>query len=107
MGWLFARIFLPFLLSGGILSVLPMALGPAGTLSGSQEFLNKATATIGIVLGLAAMLGLLVARQERAKRLTVVFACISVLFLAATYLIAADSFCWRGTVAGDGACAWE
>ena len=93
--WLFARILLPFLLSGAILSVLPLALGVAGTLPGPYDFLNKLTATLGIVLGLAAMLGLLIARQDRAKKITVVFACVSVLFLSLTYLIAADPFSWR------------
>ncbi len=56
--WLFARILLPFPLSGGILSVLPLVLAVTGTLPGPYDFVNKVTATIGIVLGLAAMLGL-------------------------------------------------
>jgi hypothetical protein len=105
--WLFARILLPFVLSGGILAILPVAMVLSGQLPPPYNVWAKLTASGGIVFGLAAMLGLLLAREPRTRRLTMMSAIASGVLLCAAYVIAADPFCWRGFEAAGGACTWE
>jgi hypothetical protein len=87
--WLFARIALPFPLAGGILGILPVVAG--GQIPMPYQFWAVLTFSGGTTLGLAAMVGLLIAREPRARRLTLLGALSAVILLVATYAIAAGS----------------
>jgi hypothetical protein len=105
MGWLVARIFLPFPLSAGILLTLPVVLN--ASLPTPFRFWAWLTYWGGTALGLGAMVGLLLAREPRLRQLTLTAAGIAAALLSLTYLIAGDPFCWRGYEGADGDCAWE
>ena len=101
--WLVLRIALPFPLSGAILAgsaVLVSAPAPQ-----PYELWMRVCAAAGITLGLAAMVGLWLARAPRARRRTLWMAGAAGTLLLAAYLLGADPFCWRGRIL-DGTCSW-
>lgn len=97
--WLVLRIALPFPLSGAVLA--GSAVLVSAPVSGPYEAWMRLCAAAGITLGLGALVGLLLARAPRARRLTLWLAGTAVALLLVAYLIGADPFCWRGRLQGS------
>jgi hypothetical protein len=101
--WLLLRVLLPFPLSGATLVGAALLASGEPRVSAAWAHL---CATGGMVLGLAALFGLWISRERRARRLTLWAAALAVALVGSAYVLAADPFCWRGNPVG-GVCAWE